>query len=114
MSYLEKLNELANEKDVNTMYQLLNLVHELEIKEFKEAFLALGVNEIDFEDKAEQPAITFNGYDEPVQARVLGIRKESDSTILITLDSWSGYDSVHLCDVEIGHLDFLIDYFPEK
>lgn len=46
-----------------------------------------------------------------MQVRVIGVRRESDTTILIVIDSFSeDYDAVHLCDVEIGHLDFLIDY----
>lgn len=111
MNYLERLNELAIGKEIDSFYQLQKLVKELELEEFKKAFFTLGKDYVDLENKSEQPSITFNGYDEPMQVRVIGVRRESDTTILIVIDSFSGdYDAVHLCDVEIGHLDFLIDY----
>jgi hypothetical protein len=110
MDYKESiLSKLKNRAFCN-IYQLYSTVHEIEMDEFRKAFFALGRDSVSFEESENHPMVTITAHEEPLQKRVLGIRKEEGNNILIVCEYYGSVDSYCLCDVEKGHLDFLKDY----
>lgn len=105
----DRIIKLINERNVNNIFDLYKVIHELEIQDFKEAFLKTKKERIEFDINSEMPLITITKHEEPLQMSVLEIRKEGDSVVVVC-DNYGYIDSYCLCDVEKGHLDFLKDY----
>ena len=105
----DRIIKLINERNVNDIFDLYRVVHELEIQDFKDTFFKTNKECIAFEDKNEMPLITITAHEEPLQMLVLEIRKEGNSVVVVC-DNYGDIDTYCLCDVEKGHLDFLKDY----
>lgn len=109
MDYKEKILAKLQNASISNIYQLYSKVHEIEMDEFRKAVFALGKDSVSFEELEDAPMVTITAHDEPLPMRVLGLRSERDD-VLIVCEYYGNVESYNLCDVEKGHLDFLIDY----
>lgn len=75
--------------------------------EFRNAFKALGKDSVCLEE--DVPMVTITAHEEPLQMLVVEVRAEGDDVVVVC-DNYGTINAYNLCDVEKGHLDFLIDY----
>lgn len=109
MDYKEKILAKLQNASISNIYQLYSKVHKIEMEEFRNAFMSLDKDSVSFEELENTPVVTITAHEEPLQMRVLGVRKEKTDA-LVVCEYYGNVDSYCLCDVEKGHLDFLKDY----